>query len=286
MREHNPSSASHLRALIELLDREWHRFAFTSFGFWRDRGWNGASSGFELNFYTRGENTVIQDKRTMTFKQGDLVFMPDKARHSFCDDGSFELYYLMFQFDRPDLNAQMRKWFDQLDIRTAPLAMPGLQNDFRALMTELGMNRQNSMMAKHYFIHIFVRVYMEQMHSAGHRNRKEQMVRRVIEDIQEQMQAGGKILLPELAARHSLNERYLNRMFKSVTGTTLGKYMLTMRIEGAKRLLETTSMSITEIAIDTGFYDGAHFSKANKSSESMPPQEYREQHASMQIRPD
>jgi AraC family transcriptional regulator of arabinose operon len=286
MREHNPNPASHLKALIELFDREWYRFSFPSFGFWRNRGWNGAGSGFELNYYTRGENTVIQDKRALSFRQGDLIFVPDNVRHSFCDDGSFELYYLMFQFDRADLNAQMRKLFDQLEIWKVPLSMPGLQNDFRALITELGMDRQISILAKHYFLHIFVRIYMELMQSTGHRNRKEQIVRQVIEDIQERLHAGGKILLPVVAARHSLNERYLNHIFKSVTGTTLGKYILTMRIEGAKRLLETTSMPITEIGIVTGFYDGAHFSKAFKASETMPPQEYREQHAYLQIQPD
>jgi AraC-like DNA-binding protein len=276
MREHERNPASHLKELIELFDREWHRFSFPSFGFWRNRGWNGAGSGFELNFYTRGENTVFQDKRMLSFRQGDLIFVPDNVRHSFCQDGSFDLYYLMFQFDSPDLNAQMRHLFDQLEIGTAPLSMPGLQADFSALITELRMDRQISVIAKHYFLHIFVKMYMDQLQSKGHRNKHQQIVRRIIEDIQERLDAGGKILLPVVAARHSLNERYLNQIFKSVTGMTLGKYITSTRIEAAKRLLETTSMPITEIAIITGFYDGAHFSKAFKASETMRPQDYRE----------
>ncbi|GIQ66778.1 hypothetical protein PACILC2_53460 [Paenibacillus cisolokensis] len=286
MREHHPNPASHLKELIELFDREWHRFSFPSFGFWRNRGWNGAGSGFELNFYTRGENTVIQDKRTMSFRQGDLIFVSDNVRHSFCRDGSFDLYYLMFQFDRPDLNARMRHLFDQLDIGSTPVSMPGLQADFRNLMTELRMGRKMSVMAKHYFLHIFVKIYMDQMQRSGHRNRHEQIVRQVIEDIQEELDASGKILLPAVAARYSLNERYLNHIFKSVTGMTLGKYILSVRIEGAKRLLETTSLPITEIAVVGGFYDGAHFTKAFKASEAMTPQEYRKQHAYLHIRPD
>jgi transcriptional regulator GlxA family with amidase domain len=192
----------------------------------------------------------------------------------------------MFQFDHPDLNAQMRELFDKLEIWTVPLQMPGLQAEFRALITELRMSRQISIMAKHYFLHIFVKLYLDQMQNTGHRNKHEQIVRQVIEDIQERLHVGGKILLPEVAANHSLNERYLNHIFKSVTGTTLGKYILSIRIEGAKRHLETTSMPITEIAIVTGFYDGAHFSKAFKASETITPQEYREQHAYLQIQPD
>lgn len=278
MGENNPKSASQLKELIELFDREWHRFFFPSFGFWRNRGWNGVGSGFELNFYTRGENTVIQDKRTLCFRQGDLIFVPDDVRHSFCKDGSFDLYYLMFRFNSSELNARMSDLFEQLGMGTAPLAMPGLSADFRNLITELRMNRQISVLAKQYFLHIFMKIYMDQMEGTGHRNKHKVIVRQVIEDIQERMDAGGKILLPEVAARHSLNERYLNQIFKTVTGTTLGKHILSVRIEGAKRLLETTSIPITEIAVVSGFYDGAHFSKAFKASVSLTPQEYREQH--------
>ncbi|WP_054022997.1 AraC family transcriptional regulator [Bacillus sp. FJAT-28004] len=277
MKRNNP--ASHLKALIELFDREWHQVSFPSFGLWRNRGWDGAGAGFELNYYTRGENTVIQDKLTLNVRQGDLLFVPNNVRHSYCDDGSFDLYYLLFQFDRPELNERMRQLFDQLEFWATSLQMPTLQADFRALITELRMDRQISVMAKQYFLHIFVKIYMDQTESAGYRNKQEQIVKLVIEDIHERLDAGGKILLPDLAVRHSLNERYLNQIFKSVTGSTLGKYILSIRIDGAKRLLETTSVSITEIAILSAFYDGAHFSKAFKQSEKVTPQEYREQHS-------
>ncbi|MBO7742761.1 helix-turn-helix domain-containing protein [Paenibacillus sp. MWE-103] len=270
--------ASHLKSLIELFDREWHRFSFPAFGFWRDRGWNGAGSGFELNYYTRGTNTVVQDKRTLRFKHGDLIYVPDDVRSSFCEEGSFDLYYVMFRFDAPDLNARMAELFRLLDFEAAPLAMPGLQAEFRAFMTELRMDRHVSVLAKNYFLHIFVKIYMELAEHAGHRNKHELIVRQVIEDLQERMDIGGKILLPDVAARHGLNERYLNQLFKAVTGTTIGQYVLAARIESAKRLLETTTMPITEIAIVSGFYDGAHFSKAFRASVSRTPQEYRGQH--------
>lgn len=277
MRGNNPKSASQLKELIELFDREWHRFIFPSFGFWRNRGWDGAGSGFELNYYTRGKNTVIQDKQTLSLSQGDLIYVSDAVRHSFCKDGAFDLYFLMFRFNSSELNARMSDLFEQLGMGKTPLAMPGLSTDFRNLFIELRMNRQITVLAKQYFLHLFVKIYMDQMMGTGQHYKHKAIVRKVIEDIQERMDFGGKILLPEIAARHSLNERYLNQIFKTVTGTTLGKYILSIRIDGAKRLLETTSMPITEIAVASGFFDGAHFSKAFKASVSLTPQEYREQ---------
>jgi AraC family transcriptional regulator of arabinose operon len=284
MREHH--SASPLKALIELFDSEWNQFSIHSFGFWRNRGWDGAGSGFELNYYTRGENTVVQDSRTLTFKQGDLFLVSDSVHHSYCPEGSFDLYYLMFHFDRPELNSRMRSLLSQLKLVIEPLSVPGSQSDLHALITELRMNRQVSVLAKHYFLHIFVKMHMVLMQSTGQRNKNERIVRQVIEDIQERLDNGLKILLPEVAARHSLNERYLNHIFKTITGTTIGQYILSFRIEWAKRLLEATSLPITEIAVVTGFYDGAHFSKAFKASQAVSPLDYRLRHAFLSINPD
>ncbi|UVI28830.1 helix-turn-helix domain-containing protein [Paenibacillus spongiae] len=45
-------------------------------------------------------------------------------------------------------------------------------------------------------------------------------------------------------------------------------------------------MSVKEIAMVSGSYDGAHLSKSFKASETMTPQQYREQDAYLLIQPD
>jgi len=69
--------------------------------------------------------------------------------------------------------------------------------------------------------------------------------------------------------------RHLDRLFASHLGSTfLDQYRL-IRLRHARRLLEQSPLSISEIAIATGFSSGAHFSRAYRSLYGMTPSETR-----------
>ncbi|GES41542.1 AraC family transcriptional regulator with amidase-like domain [Rhizobium sp. ERR 922] len=69
--------------------------------------------------------------------------------------------------------------------------------------------------------------------------------------------------------------RHLDRLFASHLGSTfLDQYRL-IRLRHARRLLEQSPLSISEIAIATGFSSGAHFSRAYRSLYGMAPSETR-----------
>jgi len=56
-----------------------------------------------------------------------------------------------------------------------------------------------------------------------------------------------------LAARSALSPRQFTRQFRQATGTTPHKWLLTQRLALAQRLLETTSLSIDQVAASAGF---------------------------------
>ncbi len=74
-----------------------------------------------------------------------------------------------------------------------------------------------------------------------------------------------------------LGRAYLTRIFKSITSFTVKEYLILCRIRNAKTLLQTTSLSITEIAARTGFGNITNFEKNFKSMTSMTPLQYRKQ---------
>ena len=78
--------------------------------------------------------------------------------------------------------------------------------------------------------------------------------------------------LDTLAASARMSRRTLTRRFRKMTGTTIGKWLLTQRLAFAQRLLETTNQSIETIADQAGFHAVAslrqHFSTAFKTSPS------------------
>ncbi|GES52225.1 HTH-type transcriptional regulator GlxA [Rhizobium sp. NBRC 114257] len=72
-----------------------------------------------------------------------------------------------------------------------------------------------------------------------------------------------------------VTQRHLDRLFASHLGSTfLDQYRL-IRLRHARRLLEQSPLSISEIAIATGFSSGAHFSRAYRSLYGMAPSETR-----------
>lgn len=81
----------------------------------------------------------------------------------------------------------------------------------------------------------------------------------------------------QLAAAAGYHEYHLNRLFLSHTGQSLHHYILTQRLDAAKRLLITTELPLSEIAEQVGFHSGAHFSSCFKKTNGIAPSQYRSQ---------
>ncbi|CCM76848.1 GlxA family transcriptional regulator [Rhizobium mesoamericanum] len=69
--------------------------------------------------------------------------------------------------------------------------------------------------------------------------------------------------------------RHLDRLFASHLGSTFLEQYRQIRLRHARRLLEQGPLSISEIAIATGFSSGAHFARAYRSLYGITPGETR-----------
>lgn len=79
-------------------------------------------------------------------------------------------------------------------------------------------------------------------------------------------------LLSEITSYH---ENHLNRLFLNHTGTTIHKYILSIRINEAKKLLLNTNLPLLTIAEKVGFNSNTYFSNYFKQAEGMSPTEFR-----------
>ncbi len=70
-------------------------------------------------------------------------------------------------------------------------------------------------------------------------------------------------------------ERSFVRRFKSATGMTPIEYVLNLRIEEAKHLLETGSESVESVAELVGYQDASFFSRNFKKKVGLTPSQYR-----------
>jgi two-component system response regulator YesN len=71
------------------------------------------------------------------------------------------------------------------------------------------------------------------------------------------------------------NPTYFSHIFKQKTGISLTRFVNQLRIREAKRLLDTTDLSVGNVAMDTGYYNFSYFSKQFKEMYRVTPREYK-----------
>jgi AraC family transcriptional regulator len=76
-----------------------------------------------------------------------------------------------------------------------------------------------------------------------------------------------------------LSPCHFKRIFKAYTGQTPHRYLMDIRLEKAKELLERNGYSIEDTARQCGFVNAGHFTVAFKRGTKLSPSEYRKMHA-------
>lgn len=85
----------------------------------------------------------------------------------------------------------------------------------------------------------------------------------------------GDLSLKRFADELFLNTSYLSTLFKKEVGMTLTDYVTKNRIEYAKKLLKSTTLSIQDIAIQSGIPDIHYFTRLFRREVGMSPREWR-----------
>ena len=98
-------------------------------------------------------------------------------------------------------------------------------------------------------------------------------IRRVLEYLREERPHNPT--LNELASVAGLSPTHFGRAFRATTGVPPHQYLLGLRMEQARRLLETTRLSVTQIALQCGFEQSTSFATAFKKLIGVSPRTWR-----------
>ena len=81
--------------------------------------------------------------------------------------------------------------------------------------------------------------------------------------------------LEDMAGMAIFSRFYFCRLFRSITGTSPGRFLTAIRLYKAKNLLLETTMSVTDISYQVGYNSPGTFSSRFTRSVGIPPARYR-----------
>ncbi|WLI10493.1 MULTISPECIES: helix-turn-helix domain-containing protein [Pseudomonas] len=99
---------------------------------------------------------------------------------------------------------------------------------------------------------------------------RENLVKQLILD-----HLGDTLEVTELARACALSRSHFSRAFKCSTGVSPQDWIRQQRIARAKQLIRNTDLTLTQISLECGFCDQAHFSHIFTRSEGITPFAWR-----------
>lgn len=107
----------------------------------------------------------------------------------------------------------------------------------------------------------------------GQKNHEDTPIRQAQEFIENNVTE--KISIDDLADRFAIGRRHFDRRFKKATNNTAGEYIQRVKIEAAKKQLESTLKNVSEVMYDVGYTDAKTFRNLFKKITGISPVEYR-----------
>lgn len=249
----------------------------------------------EIIYAIDGENEICLNESHYIFKTGELVLINSGDVHSFlCGDGC----YLVLRFD-PDLLYSSRQSAIELQY-----ILPFILNSFdhqvifkkeeienadtRRLLFEI----HEECNKKKYGWELAVRtkvneIFLWFLRHWHNRNinitlglsdyeHSAKWLHKVFEYVSENY--GSEITAQQMSKLCNMSYSYFSRTFKKIMKKSFSEYLAYVRINEAEKLLMTTDLNITEIAMQTGFSTSSYFIQQFKSIKSISPKQYRKNH--------
>lgn len=230
----------------------------------------------ELFYVRSGQGNFIVENETFPVQQDDLVIVNPNVEHTEVSVSSNPLEYVVlgvegmsFDFGNRDdsCNHVILNYRNQRD---------ELLFYFNAMLRETEIKEENYETVCQNLLEV---VLINLMRSSGHpfsvvpnqkANKECGRIKRYIDS-----NFAEDITLDALAEKAHLSKYYLVHTFAKYYGMSPINYLNEVRIRASKELLETTDLSISQVAQSTGFSSQSYFSQSFRRSCGMTPREYR-----------
>ena len=220
------------------------------------------------HFYFHGEDRVVYAGRMV------LIQPRQEQRYEYFGEDKTEVYWV--HFTGSDVKNILRSYNIPMD---DPIFYSGASSTYSYLFKEMIHELQNCKTGYEDLL----TMYLRQIFLLVQRTRQEERPT-VSTYIQEEMEFARRyfnehynepISIQEYAESRNMSVCYFQRNFKQIVKHTPMQYLLTIRVNNAASLLETTDYSMAEIAAIVGYEDPLYFSRLFRKIKGVSPRDYR-----------
>ena len=248
-----------------------------------------------LVYFYSGAAKVKMNDRTYQASRGSLFLYPSSTKYSIINtnEGDTKIMSINFDFvgnaDRPQspiptvsdklwnpADALENVFFEDAPQLGEPLhleTMQSLEPIFGEMTSEFVSPKMHDRIMLSLLMHQ-VLISIARRITLGTGQARAGFVDQVIDYIQENY--ASDLSNESIGKYFNYHPNYINRVVQKRTGQSLHQYVLSCRVSKALEMLQTTNLSITEVAERVGFSSIKHFSQPFKSIYGYSPIHFRD----------
>ena len=208
-----------------------------------------------------GRVDFVSEKQTVHASVGDVVFLPKDCYYEARISDRAEDYLICFDMQGAEISLDA----PMLLFKNASFAC---KDAFRALAEEGYSGNAQGFKAKGLF-YLLLSAISEEVQA----ERSPQA--RLVQNACSLMQENASLSMAAVAKQCAVSQSGLRRIFKQYMDQTPVQYRMRVRLKRAVYLLESSDLSVEEIAARLDFFDAAYFCKVFREEFGVTPGEYR-----------
>lgn len=254
---------------------------------------------YEINLITKGEGTHYINNNRINAREGDVFIIPPNVSHGYVGGGGFDVYHVILSdgfMNKHIADLQQMPSFYSL-FGVEPLMRGKTSCPLHLTLSGESLSKTISVFEsisyyKNYSdaveslirssfamiaIGFLCNAYTDSKHKETAPFFEDRALMESISFIHERYYE--KITVEDLTRIAHVSRSSYIKKFKEICKMTPSAYITKIRMESASIMLLNTSLSISDIAGRTGFYDASHFTKTFESTFNISPVEFRNKKA-------
>lgn len=249
-----------------------------------------------LVYFFSGSAKVKLDDRSYTAERGSLFLWQSDTCYSIVNDAGSDTKMMTINFDYigtgtsvslPTIptvsdrlyrreNAVESLFFEDIPLLNVPVHLDGMQcleRIFQTMTEEYSFPRPYDKLMLSALMQQVIFTVARKL-TVGSGEKPSGLVERVTEYIRENF--SGDLSNEAIGKHFNYHPNYINRVMQKHIGQSLHQYVLSCRVSKALEMLQTTNLSVTEVAERVGFSSIKHFSQTFKSIYGYSPIHFRD----------